>query len=132
MCRPFQRHSREADRVMLAIAAILFAVAAVGGLAMAVVHSRGKLPPIPLAILHGLFAAAGLLALLLALGNGPGFSGVGGISFLMFLIAAIAGFYLFSRHLISDHLPTSIILIHGGVALAGFICLLLTIAGAAA
>ena len=117
---------------MLTTAAILFAAAAVAGLAMAVVHSPGKLPPIPLMIVHGLFAAAGLVALLLALGNGPGFSGIGGISFLIFLIAAIAGFYLFSRHLLRDDLPSSIVLIHGGVALAGFICLLLTIVGAAA
>jgi len=112
---------------MFTFAAVLLLITAVAGLAMAVPRSYGKLPPIFLVFGHGLFAATGLLALLLALGNGPGFSGIGGISFLAVLIAAIIGFYLLSQHVVRNRVPLSLMLIHGGVALTGLICLLAVI-----
>lgn len=116
---------------MFATAAFLFAIAAVGGLTMAAIHTCNRLPPTALVIAHGLFAAGGLVTLLLALGNGPGFAGTGGLAFLSFLMATIAGFYLFTRHLLRDSLPSSAVLIHGGLALAGIICLAVTVAGTA-
>ena len=59
----------------------LFAVAAVAGLTMAIMHFRGTSPPkTVLAVLHGLFAASGLVVLLLALIK-TGFSGTPGIAF---------------------------------------------------
>jgi len=112
---------------MLTIAAVLFAIAAIAGLAMAVIRAYRKTPPILVVFAHGVFAAAGLLALLLALGNGPGFSGIGGTSFLILLIAAIIGFYLLSQHVIRDSFPSPLMLIHGGVAVTGLMCLLAAI-----
>ena len=49
------------------VAAILFAVAAVTGIAIAFIRLSGRdLPPMGLALLHGLFAASGLVALAIA------------------------------------------------------------------
>jgi len=117
---------------MLTIAAVLFAIAAFAGLAMVLIRAYRKLPPILMVFAHGVFAAGGLLALLLALGNGPGFSGIGGISFLIFLIAAVMGFYLLSQHATRDNLPLSLMLVHGGAALTGLLCLLTAIFSAPA
>ena len=65
---------------MIQLSLILFAIAAVGGLAMAVMHIRGFSPPKPvLAGLHGLFAASGLVVLLLALIE-TGFGGKAGVA----------------------------------------------------
>jgi hypothetical protein len=114
---------------MLKIAAILFAIAAVGGLTMAVSHFRGKLPPVALAVLHGVFAASGLVVLLLALGSGAGFTGLGGLSFLIFLAAAIGGFFLISQHFLKGKLPSPVVLIHGAAAVVAFVCLLIAIFG---
>ena len=56
----------------MAIAAILFAIAALGGVIMALIRFSGRdYPPMALAIIHGLFAAAGLIALLVVV-FGPG------------------------------------------------------------
>ncbi|HWW76081.1 MAG TPA: hypothetical protein VNZ44_11815, partial [Pyrinomonadaceae bacterium] len=80
-------------------ALILFAVAALGGLVMAAMRLGGReLPPMGLAIVHGLFAAAGLVTLILAL-VGSGFSTMATIALVGFVGAALGGFYLFSLHL---------------------------------
>lgn len=117
---------------MLKIAALLFAIAAVGGLVMAVIHFRGKLPPVALAAVHGLLAASGLVVLLFGLLNGPGFSGLGGVSFGIFLVAALGGFFLIAQHLTRGRLPSAVVLIHGGAAVAAFLCLLVVLGGTAA
>ena len=65
---------------MIQLSLLLFAVAAVAGLTMAVMHFRGVSPPkVALAVLHGLFAASGLVLLLLALIK-TGFGGRPGIA----------------------------------------------------
>ncbi|MBV9958229.1 MAG: hypothetical protein JO360_07400 [Acidobacteria bacterium] len=80
-------------------AIILFAIAALGGMVMAIMRLGGReLPPMGLAIVHGLFAAAGLVALILTL-IGQGYSIATIIALLGFLGAAFGGFYLFSLHL---------------------------------
>ena len=51
---------------MLILAVGLFAIAALVGATMAVMHSLGKTPPpVALAVLHGVLAASGLVVLLL-------------------------------------------------------------------
>ena len=56
---------------MYRLSILLFAVAAVAGLTMAVMHFKNATPPRPvLAVLHGLFAASGLVVLLLAVHQG--------------------------------------------------------------
>ncbi len=83
---------------MYQLSIALFAVAAVAGLTMAIMHFRGTSPPkTVLAVLHGLFAASGLVVLLLALIK-TGFGGKPGIAFGLLVAAALGGFVLLSSH----------------------------------
>ncbi len=103
----------------------LFAVAAIGGLAMAIMHFRGISPPkTALAVLHGLFAASGLVVLLLALIK-AGFSGKPGIAFGLLAVAALGGFVLLSSHAQGKRLPSALVVGHALLAVAGFVTLLL-------
>jgi hypothetical protein len=86
----------------------LFAVAAVAGLTMAIMHFRGTSPPkTVLAVLHGLFAASGLIVLLLALIK-AGFGGKPGIAFGRLAAAALGGFVLVSSHVQKKRLPSGL------------------------
>ena len=106
-------------------ALVLFAVAALGGLVMAVMRFGGReLPPLGLAIVHGLFAAAGLVALIVAL-VGQGFSTAATIALVGFVGAALGGFYLFSLHMKRQALPVPYVVVHGLFAVASFVVLLL-------
>lgn len=108
-------------------AAILFAVAALGGIAMAAMRLSGReLPPMGLAIVHGLFAAAGLVTLIIAL-VGQGFALVPTIALVGFVIAAFGGFYLFSIHLKRQALPVPSVVGHGITAVVSFVVLLAAI-----
>jgi hypothetical protein len=103
----------------------LFAVAAVAGLTMAIMHFRGASPPrTVLAVLHGLFAASGLVVLLLALIK-TGFSGKPGIAFGLLAVAALGGFVLLSSHAQGKRLPSGLVVGHALLAVAGFVTLLL-------
>ncbi len=109
---------------MLNAAIILFAVAAVIGLAMAVAHLRGETPPrTTLAVLHGLFAASGLVILLIAVMT-VGAGGGTGLALGLFLLAALGGFVLLSFHLRGRPLPNGLVIGHGLLAVAGFLVLL--------
>ena len=111
----------------MSLAAILFAVAALGGLAIAVMRFSGReVPPMGLAIVHGLVAAAGLLALIFAI---VGHSGLmaGTVALIGFVVAALGGFFLFSYHLRNQALPIPVVVIHGLVAVISFVILLYAI-----
>lgn len=108
---------------MLIIALILFAVAALAGVAMAVMHFRGQTPPRPmLAVLHGLFAASGLVVLLIAVLR-LGMENLAGLAFGLLLLAALGGFGLLSFHLRDRPLPSGIVVGHALVAVIGFLVL---------
>ncbi len=114
---------------MLDTAAILFALAAAGGLAMAIIHLRSKgekHPPMPLALLHGALAAAALLLVIAAFVQ-VGASDLGWLALALFVIAALGGFVLFANHLRKKPLPTPLVLVHGGAAVVGFVLLLAVI-----
>ncbi len=111
----------------MTLAAVLLAIAALGGVVMAVMRLTGReLPPMGLAVVHGLFAASGLIALLVAVigANAPTQATVaaGG-----FVLAALGGFFLFSYHLRRQALPVPVVLVHGVVAVISFVLLLLGI-----
>ena len=109
----------------MVLAAVLFAIAALGGAVMAFMRLSGReLPPMALAIVHGLFAASGLIALLVAV-IGANASTETQIALGGFVVAALGGFYLFSYHLRGKALPVPVVLIHGVVAVISFILLLL-------
>jgi hypothetical protein len=108
---------------MFIYAVVMFAVAALGGATLAYMRIVKKDVSMPLAIIHGIFAAAGLVLLILGFmqmgGNGIG------AALVIFLLAAIGGFVLFSFHLRSRPLPVPLVVIHGAAAVAAFAVLLL-------
>lgn len=109
--------------------AILFALAALGGLTLAVLHFRGhgrERPPTPLAIGHGLIAAVALVLLILGVIGAPaGTSSLPVVALAIFVLAALGGAYLFlGRHLRGQPLPSAVVVVHGLAAVAGFLVLL--------
>ncbi|MGH9941962.1 MAG: hypothetical protein ACRD9R_06340 [Pyrinomonadaceae bacterium] len=111
----------------MTLAAVLFAIAALGGVVMAVMRLSGReLPPMGLAIVHGVVAAAGLIALILVVVGGAA-STQATIALIGFVIAALGGFYLFSFHLRRQALPIPVVIIHGLVAVISFVVLLVGI-----
>jgi len=109
-------------------AAILFAIAAVVGVTMAVMRFSGRgLPSIALAAVHGVFAAAGVVILVIRImGNVVSDLIVASLS--GFILAALGGFTLFlSFHLKKRALPIPLMLVHAAVALISFVLLLAVI-----
>jgi hypothetical protein len=108
---------------MLNYALLVFAVAAVGGLFLATRVLRGRLAPWAVSLLHAALGATGLILLIAMLlkGSAPQRVVTG---FVLLLIAALGGFLLASFHLRQKLPPKAIVLVHAGVAVAGFLTLL--------
>lgn len=110
--------------MLFIVALLLFAIAAVAGLAMAVMHFRGVTPPKSvLAALHGVFAASGLVVLALAVIQ-IGAGGAAATALILFLLAAVGGFALLGFHLSGRALPGGLVVGHGLLAVVGFLTLL--------
>ena len=109
----------------MTIALVLFALAAVGGVVLALIRFRGKPnPPMGLALVHGAAAAAGLVALIALVAQGQATSS-GKTALVLFVIAALGGFGLFFHHLKKVALPIWMVIIHALVAVTAFLILLL-------
>lgn len=111
---------------MLRTAAILFAVAALGGLTMATLRVLGTpRPPDWMAMGHGLLAAAGLTLALYAafvLGIPPLAKFAVGV----LVVAAIGGASLnLMFHAKQSPLPITLVLAHASIAAIGFAALLI-------
>jgi hypothetical protein len=109
---------------MLIAAVVLFAIAALGGLTMAVFHFRkDRNPPGVLAALHGVVAATALLILLWAVVQT---SAGGALAWALglFVLAALGGFFLVSFHVRARRLPGPVVVIHALVAVVAFVLLL--------
>jgi hypothetical protein len=105
-------------------ALILFAIAALGGLVLAAIRFSGRpYPPLALALVHGGAAAAGLIALIVAVAN-AGAPDLAKVSLALFLGAAIGGFVLLSHHLRKLALPIWLVVVHALVAVVAFLLLL--------
>jgi hypothetical protein len=76
-------------------------------------------------IIHGLFAAAGLVLLLLQVLKDPATAIK--TSLALFVVAALGGFYMFFQDLKGKYSPVWLAITHGVLALAGFGVLLFTI-----
>jgi hypothetical protein len=108
---------------MLIAAIVLFLVAAVGGLVMAVGIFKGKTPWLPLALGHGGLAATALvLAILAAIAPGGGPILKYGVAVL--ILAALGGFFLFSFQLRGKPHPKAVVVLHALLAVGGVACLL--------
>lgn len=97
----------------------LFALGAVTGLYLAVRHFRGQALSLGAALAHGVFGAAGLVALGWTLSR-TGFAGAGALALGVFVVAALGGFGLFSFHLRGRPLPSKVVVIHALAAVAAF------------
>lgn len=104
-------------------ALIAFALAAVGGLILAAHVLRGRFAPWALSLLHAAFGALGLLLLIVVLLQGPTPQAVLA-GFGLLVVAALGGFFLVSFHLRNRLPPKAVVLVHAGVAVAGFLTLL--------
>ena len=110
---------------MLYLTIGLFAVAAVVGLLILKNWLTASKTSRTVIYAHGIFAAAALLLLLVqVLRNPAGFLRTG---LLLFVIAAIGGFYMFFQNLKGKMSPTWLALTHAALAVSGFVFLLLTI-----
>lgn len=107
---------------MLKIVVLLFALAALGGLALATLRFREKNVPWPLAILHLILAAAGLITFIVSLIQ-TGVAGLLGLALALFVVAALGGFVMLVLHLKERPLPKPLIVVHGLLAVAAFILL---------
>ncbi len=108
----------------MTIALVLFALAALGGIYMAMVRFRGaERPPTAIALVHGAAAAAGLIALIVAVMNVPN-PGPPRTALVVFIVAALGGFFLFAQHMQKKALPIPVVVIHALVAVTGFVILL--------
>jgi hypothetical protein len=110
----------------MVVALVLFGIAALGGLVLATQRFRGApQPALPLALLHGAIAAAGLIALIVAVTGAAGTVNLAKAALVVFLVAALGGFFLISQHLSKKPLPIPVVVIHALVAVTGFILLLI-------
>ena len=116
--------------IMLQVAAVLFGIAALGGLVMAGMRFTGiPRPPAWLAMVHGLLAAAGLTLLIYA-AMSVGIPLMAQVALGFFVVAAIGGAamnLLFHWKLLP--LPIPLMIIHALLAVIGFVLLLMCIYG---
>jgi hypothetical protein len=111
---------------MLIAAVVLFAVAALFGIILATLHLKKNNAPIPLALIHGLAAAVGLILLIVfvvQIASG----GLPVVALIIFIIAALGGFVLFTMHLMRKPLPRGLMFVHALAAVVAFIILLVAL-----
>jgi len=108
---------------MVKIALLLFVVAALIGLTLVAKRLKNQNLPLGLALLHGAFAAAGLVVLIIGTIQAGMWATVT-LPLILFVIAALGGFILFSFHLKDKILPVPLAAIHGLLAVAAFVVLL--------
>ncbi len=113
---------------MLTYAVIVFAIGALGGLALASYVLRGRLAPWALSLLHAALGAVGLLLVIYAALT-TGISRAAVTALVILAIAALGGFYLASVHLRGEVAKKPFVFIHVGVAVIGFLTLLGAIVG---
>jgi hypothetical protein len=115
----------------MTVALVLFAIAALGGLILAVLRLRGRADlPLGLAVVHGLVAAAGLVALIVAIAGATAAGGLAKGALVLFIIAALGGFALITSHLRTKNVPIPLMIVHAVVAVVAFVLLLVNVVGA--
>jgi hypothetical protein len=120
--------SDEFPRCIMQLAAVLFGLAALGGLTMAVIRLTGTpRPPTWLALGHGTIAACGLITLIYTAATQP-LPTLAIASLGIFVFAALGGITIFALfHLREKPLPIPFVLGHGALAVTGLVLLLLAI-----
>ncbi len=116
---------------MMKTASALLGIAAVGGLAMAGIRMKNPPanPPSWLAMLHGLLAAAAVTLLAYAWCT-VGLPSLANIALLLFVLAALGGLVLNLGYHDKDRLlPKGLMFGHAGLAVIGFVLLLVATFG---
>ncbi|MFO7580171.1 MAG: hypothetical protein R6W74_08195 [Nitrosomonas halophila] len=108
---------------MLTYVILVLAVAAVGGIFLASKIFSGQLAPWPVSIVHALLGATGLVMLIMMVLGGAA-EGRLSAALGLLVVAALGGFYLASLHAKGTVAPKNVVIIHAGVAVAGFLTLL--------
>lgn len=104
----------------------LFGIGAIIGMYLLAIVLQNKETPKAVAFVHGIFVATALVLLIVYLvknSNGPVESAV------LFVIAALGGTVLIYRDMTGKKIPKWLALVHGIVAVAGFIILLVFVFG---
>lgn len=111
-------------------ACVLLAITALGGLVMAGMRLANRPnPPAGLAMLHGFLAGAAVTLLLYAYFT-VGLPRLAAWSLLLFLIAAVGGVVLnLNYHWKNVPLPLGLMIGHAGIAVVGFILLVVAVLG---
>lgn len=104
---------------------LLFAVAAIFGLTLIIPVLQGKTPTRAFVFIHGGVAAIALVMLIIRYMDET--STVPQISVILFVVAALGGFVLFSRDLQKKPIPKALAMIHAGAAVAAFLILLFSV-----
>jgi len=110
---------------MFKAAILVFLITAIGGIVLAALHIKKKDAPIPLAILHGLLGATGLVILILGVTRSAS-PGLAGVALAFYVVAALGGFVLFAMHLKKKLLPVPLIAVHALLAITGTVLLVLS------
>lgn len=106
---------------MIIAAIVLFLLAALLGIFLLTFVLRGKETPKAITFTHGPIAFTGLVLLIIyAFQYNPAPIA----SLILFIIAALGGFVLIARDLTSNAVPKWLALLHGLIAVAGFVLLL--------
>src|SRR6476620_11026885 len=108
---------------MIYLAIVFFALAAVLGLIILKNWLTSSDTPKSVIYSHGIFAAIALIVLLIQVIKQPENSLK--TSLALFVVAAIGGFYMFFRDLKGKMSPTWLAIVHGLIAVAGFVSLVL-------
>ncbi len=103
---------------------ILFAIAALVGLTLAIVVFRGRLPPVAGAVLHGALAVSALALLFIAV-LAQGARGAAFWALICLTLAALGGLTLaFRFHARRQALPKGFVAGHAALAVVGLVLLL--------
>ncbi len=101
---------------------VLFAIAAVFGVINLVRLLASGRPPRATVYIHGVFAAVSLVLLIIFAIVRTGTAPI--VALILFIIAALGGFTLFGVDLATQKPPKWLGVVHGVVAVAGFVFLL--------
>ena len=112
---------------MIYLAIALFALSAVLGLVVLINWLGKKEAPKGVVYSHGIVAASALVILVIYALNNTADIPKGSLIF--FVIAAIAGFYLFFKDQVKKEHPTAFAFVHALLAVSGFISLLVYVFG---
>jgi hypothetical protein len=111
---------------MLYLNIALFAIAAIIGLIILKNWLTSATTSRAVVYAHGIFAAGGLVLLFIYFMKNNNQQDIK-TSLILFAVAAVAGFYMFFQDLKGKFSPTWLAVIHGLVAVVGFVFLLMAV-----